>query len=99
MTLELPQKFNKYIVEKGSVAVDGVSLTVANVKKDNFSLVLVPHTLESTTLKNKKVGDELNLEVDVLAKYVENMQNNVFYKKNVISDDELLKKLKENGFV
>ena len=76
-----------------------MSLTVSNVKKDNFSIVLIPHTLESTTLKDKKVGDVVNLEVDVLAKYVENMQNNVSYKKNVISDDKLLKKLKENGFV
>ncbi len=94
LSVELPKNLSKYIVEKGSVALDGISLTVSNISKNNFSVVLIPHTLKNTTLKNKKSGDILNLEVDILAKYVENINNkNVSYK-----DTTLLKKLKENGF-
>ncbi|MGH8947022.1 MAG: riboflavin synthase [Acidimicrobiia bacterium] len=61
----------RHIVEKGSITVDGVSLTVASVDRDRFSVALIPHTLETTTLGLRKQGDLVNLETDVIAKYVE----------------------------
>jgi len=64
------KKFEKFLVYKGSVAVEGISLTVAKVPKDSFVVKIIPHTLENTNLKFKKVDDEVNLEFDILAKYV-----------------------------
>jgi riboflavin synthase len=63
----------RYIVEKGSIAVDGVSLTVAALDEQGFAVALVPHTLEVTTLGALAAGDRVNLEVDILAKYVERL--------------------------
>ena len=65
----------RYVVEKGSIAVDGVSLTVAGVGPGWFSVALVPHTLEVTTLGDRRPGDPVQLEVDVVAKYVERLVN------------------------
>ena len=61
----------RYIVHKGSVAVDGISLTVASVDKDCFTIWIIPHTFEETALKDRAVGDPVNLETDILGKYVE----------------------------
>lgn len=61
----------RYVVEKGSVALDGVSLTVASRSRDGFEIALIPHTISETTLGTETAGESLNLEVDVLAKYVE----------------------------
>jgi len=69
----LPGDLSPYLVEKGSITVDGVSLTVVDVGDDHFSVSLIPTTLELTTLGTKDVGDPVNLEVDVLAKYVERL--------------------------
>ena len=71
--LSLPHQLSRYVVEKGSITVDGVSLTVASVEADAFTVSLIPTTLELTTLGHKGVGDPVNLEVDVLAKYVERL--------------------------
>jgi len=60
-----------YVVEKGSITIDGISLTVASLEEDTFSIAIIPHTAEVTTLGSKEVGALVNLEVDVLAKYVE----------------------------
>jgi riboflavin synthase len=70
---ELPHAVERYVVEKGSITVDGVSLTVADRGDDWFSVSLIPTTLELTTLGRKKPGEQVNLEVDVIAKYVERM--------------------------
>ncbi len=70
MTFRLPPALRGHIVEKGSVAVDGVSLTVASVEGGTFSVALIPHTLSVTTLGRRGPGDAVNLEGDVLAKYV-----------------------------
>ena len=73
--VSLPGDLARYIVHKGSVTVDGVSLTVASVTGDSFTVSLIPTTLELTTLGRKKLGDLVNLEVDVVAKYVERLLN------------------------
>jgi len=71
--IALPDDLGRYVVEKGSITVDGVSLTVVEAAREWFSVSLIPTTLELTTLGAKKVGDLVNLEVDVVAKYVERM--------------------------
>jgi len=63
----------RYVVEKGSVAVDGISLTVASLGAEGFSVAVIPHTLERTNLPGRKLGDRVNLEVDILGKYVERL--------------------------
>jgi riboflavin synthase len=69
----LPAEISRYVVEKGSITIDGVSLTVSALTDDTFSVSLIPTTLELTTLGHKGVGDLVNLEVDVIAKYVERL--------------------------
>lgn len=73
VTCTLPAELAPYVVEKGSITVDGVSLTVSAVDETSFSVSLIPTTLDLTTLGRKAVGDPVNLEVDVLAKYVERL--------------------------
>ena len=73
MTFEAPPDVLRYCVEKGSIAVEGVSLTITDVTDEWFSVALVPHTLVATTLGEFGPGDEVNLEADVLAKYVERL--------------------------
>jgi riboflavin synthase len=73
VTIEAPAELLRYVVEKGSIAVDGVSLTVATVTADTFSVSLIPETLERTNLGAATGGTPVNLEVDVLAKYVEKL--------------------------
>jgi len=73
MTIELPHELSRYLVEKGSITVDGVSLTVVSVTPHEFVISLIPTTLAETTLGSKSMGDTVNLEVDVIAKYVEKM--------------------------
>ena len=68
---ELNKKIDRYIVEKGSISLDGISLTIAQRNKYNFSVALIPHTLSVTSLNNKKIGDFINVEVDIMAKYIE----------------------------
>lgn len=72
-TFALPAGMADYVVEKGSIAVDGISLTVAAVDATSFSIAVIPHTHEVTTLGSRTVGDRVNLEADVLAKYVERL--------------------------
>jgi riboflavin synthase len=73
VAVEAPEAMLRYCVEKGSITVDGVSLTVAELLDDGFSVALVPHTLEATTLSELRPGQDVNLEADVLAKYVERL--------------------------
>ena len=68
---EVPAGMERYVVPKGCVALDGISLTVGRVEGRKFNVWIIPHTYEVTTLKDRKEGDELNLECDLLAKYVE----------------------------
>ncbi|PCG82454.1 riboflavin synthase [Streptomyces sp. WZ.A104] len=76
--VSLPPELTRYVVEKGSITVDGVSLTVVEAAADYFTLSLIPTTLDLTTLGHKQPGDPVNLEVDVIAKYVERMLGDRF---------------------
>jgi riboflavin synthase len=73
LTVEAPPEILRYCVEKGSITVEGVALTLTAVADDSFEVALVPHTLEVTTLGSLKPGDAVNLEADLLAKYVEKL--------------------------
>ena len=68
---KVPSRLTKQMASKGSVAVDGISLTLVDVEAERFSVALIPHTLDVTTLGQRKVGDQVNIETDLLAKYVE----------------------------
>lgn len=73
LRVHVPNGFARYLVYKGSIAIDGISLTVAEVEGDFFAVWLIPHTLAVTNLSGKKTGDRVNLEFDLLAKYVEKL--------------------------
>ncbi|EKO3800425.1 MULTISPECIES: riboflavin synthase [Vibrio] len=71
--VEMPTEISKYVAEKGSITVDGISLTVNDLRKNGFKLTIVPHTSEETTIDQFQVGHKVNLEVDVLARYMERL--------------------------
>jgi riboflavin synthase len=73
VTITAPAALARYVVEKGSIAVDGISLTVAGLDGEQFWVAIIPHTWEVTNLSHRRVGDTVNLEVDILAKYVERL--------------------------
>ena len=93
--VRIPEAISKYIVQKGSIAIDGISLTVNEYKEDEIRLTLIPYTLEKTTLMEKRVGNEVNVEVDILAKYVEKMLHQAGKKPGGIN----LSFLEEHGFI
>ncbi|MFA4991703.1 MAG: riboflavin synthase [Candidatus Omnitrophota bacterium] len=86
----LPGEFSRLVVDKGSVALDGVSLTVAEASKGYFTVYLIPHTLKATTFGNKRKGDYLNVETDIVGKYI---------AKQAAKEDNLEDKLKEYGYI
>ena len=73
LRVRMPRDLARYVVEKGSITVDGCSLTVVDALDDGFSVALIPHTTEVTTLGSRRPGDRVNLEVDLVAKYVERL--------------------------
>lgn len=73
LRVKVPLELNRYLVEKGSVTVDGISLTVVDPSPDGFTVAIIPHTMEVTTLGRKGPGDRVNIEVDVMAKYAESL--------------------------
>ena len=95
--ISYPSEIGKYLAKKGSVAVDGISLTIVDVNKDFFRLSLIPHSLKMTTLGFKKTGDIVNLEIDVLARYIERL----FSSKKLTEGKPGLSTsfLVENGFM
>ena len=71
--ITVPSTLQRYIAEKGSIAIDGTSLTVANLSDEGFTVSVIPHTFDHTVLNQRRVGDAVNLEVDVLARYIERL--------------------------
>jgi riboflavin synthase len=83
-----PKEFSKYVVRTGSICIDGVSLTTAKVENNRFMVSIIPHTWETTTLKLNRVGDKVNLEFDIIGKYIEKLINiqNESKSKGVLDD-------------
>ena len=94
-TISADEKLLRYIVEKGSVTLDGISLTVAAVTDTDFTVSVIPHTAEQTILPYKKVGDIINIETDIIGKYVEKLLRPAEPKKNGVTMEQLMK----NGFI
>jgi len=96
LKFEIPLNMTKYVIYKGSVTINGISLTVAEINDNIFTVAIIPHTYKNTVLKYLKHGDNVNIETDILAKYVEKLLGlNDNGTKNNIS----MEFLKENGFV
>ncbi len=93
LKIQLPAELSKFLVEKGSIAINGISLTLASVESDRISLAIIPHTVQATTLHALKSGDSVNIEVDVLGKYIYKMVG-PFAQQSGIT----LEKLKDFGF-
>jgi riboflavin synthase len=75
IVISLPENFNSFLVDRGSICVNGVSLTIVKVKKNTFSLVVIPHTLKITNIINLKKGDTVNVEIDLVIKYLNSLNN------------------------
>jgi riboflavin synthase len=101
VTFRMPRDLARYVAEKGSICVSGVSLTVNGVGDDTFQVMLIPHTLEKTSLHALDVGTKVNLEVDILARYVARLHDvpRTTSKDGGDADAALLESLKRNGFV
>ncbi len=95
LKIRIPKFVSNYVVPKGSIAIDGISLTVNECEDEEIRMVLIPYTLEKTTLINKKVGDRVNVEADILGKYVEKL----VHRGNEKSKGVELSFLKEHGFI
>ncbi|MEE1155769.1 MAG: riboflavin synthase [Acutalibacteraceae bacterium] len=97
VTVKADSDILKYIVQKGSIAIDGISLTVAYIDDTCFKVSIIPHTSQQTTLLSKGIGNTVNLECDVIAKYVEKLLG--FKASNNTTEDISLEMLAENGFI
>jgi riboflavin synthase len=98
LDVDAPQEVTQFLVDKGSVAISGVSLTVVRVDANGFSVALIPHTLKVTTLGSLKPGDQVNLEADIIGKYVAR-----FVARHSAgagrADAELMRLLQEEGYI
>lgn len=92
LSVAIPQELSKYLINEGSIAIDGISLTIAQVQNNNCSFSIIPHTWKNTNLHSKEVGDKVNVEIDVIAKYVENFLRDS-KKNNIELNEEWLHKL------
>lgn len=101
VTIEAPEDVLKYIVYKGSIAIDGISLTVAYVDNEVFKVSIIPLTRDKTTLLSKKIGEEVNLECDIIGKYVEKYLEKLYLSNQSSNKGETIsiEFLKENGFL
>ena len=95
LKIRIPESVSRYVVQKGSIAIDGISLTVNEYQGGEIRMTLIPYTIEKTTLMDKKVGDRVNLEADILGKYVEKLFGQRDKKPGEV-DRSLLK---EHGFI
>jgi len=99
ITIKAPANILKYIILRGSIAIDGVSLTVAYVDHECFKISMIPHTKDVTILIHKKVGEVVNLECDMMAKYIEKMMNVTMMENKPQKKDITMDLLKQNGFL
>ena len=96
VSIAAPKNILKYVIEKGSIAIDGISLTVAYVDENQFKVSIIPLTQDDTTLVSKKIGSLVNLECDMTAKYIEKF---MFHKDEEKKESNIsMEFLKENGF-
>lgn len=95
MSFSVEKKFTDMMIEKGSVAIDGISLTVIDFVDSAFSVALIPYTLASTTLGFKKIGDPVNIEIDMMGKWIKKLLANMLEKKGSITQEQLI----EQGFL
>ncbi len=95
ITLSLPNNYRRYCVHKGSICIDGISLTIASVNSNTFEVSIIPHTLGNTNLGQWKAGDVVNIEVDVIGKYVEQMLGHLESDSTTKITNSFLS---ENGF-
>jgi riboflavin synthase len=95
LTIRVPESVSRYVVQKGSIAIDGISLTVNEYQGGEIQMTLIPYTIEKTTLMDKKVGDRVNVEADILGKYVEKLLDRGDKKSGQVD----LSFLKEHGFI
>jgi riboflavin synthase len=95
LRIRIPESVSRYVVQKGSVAIDGISLTVNEYQEGEIRVTLIPYTIEKTTLRQKRVGDPVNLEADILGKYVEKFLDRGDKKIGEIN----LSFLKDHGFI
>jgi riboflavin synthase len=93
LQVRIPTELDRYLVFKGSIAIDGISLTIAELRGDVLAVTIIPHTYQNTTLGTRKNGDSLNLECDVLAKHVEKLLGKLDVKSALT-----IEKLKEQGY-
>jgi len=95
LRIRIPESVSRYVVEKGSIAIDGISLTVNEYQEGEIRMTLIPYTIEKTTLMQKRVGDRVNLEADILGKYVEKFLDRGEKKIGHVD----LSFLKDHGFI
>ena len=96
---KIAEQFSKYIIHKGSICVNGISLTVADCTNDSFCVYLIPETLKSTNASSWKIGDKINIETDIMAKYAEKLLKPNESNNSNDSDDRFLSLLSEGGYV
>mgnify|MGYP003297309042 CR=1 FL=1 len=94
LEFEIPQEQSKYIVHKGSITINGISLTIAETNQNRFKIAIIPHTYDNTNLKTLNIGDNVNIETDILGKYVEKMLSSKDNNSKIS-----MTFLQENGFV
>jgi riboflavin synthase len=95
-SFRLPGRFSRYVIEKGSITIEGISLTVNSIADDVFSVNIIPHTVEHTTLHYKKPGDEVNIETDIIGKYIERLMTG---QKDVKDNGVTMELLAKSGFL
>ena len=89
--LSLPHLLEKYLIKEGSIAIDGISLTIADVNSNKIMCSIIPHTWKNTNLHTRKSGDKVNIEIDVISKYVEKFTSSKPENKNELSEEWLTK--------
>ncbi|MBI5026060.1 MAG: riboflavin synthase [Nitrospirae bacterium] len=97
--IEVPEGVMRYLVKKGSVAVDGISLTVVSLDETSFTVAIIPHTMEVTNIGDKTAGDTVNIEADILGKYVERFLSREKIEDPHRKDPGLMKTLMEEGYI